>query len=81
MNLELKKPLTAIAYIVAFLAIQTVVQLIVLGAEMAIKGGTPQLDGIGFLIAMGSFSVITIALFAWLKWTPLKEPLSSRAPG
>ena len=80
MNLELKKPLTAIAYIVAFLAIQTVVQLIVLGAEMAIKGDTPQLDGIGFLIAMGSFSVITIALFAWLKWTPLKRTFIQSRP-
>ena len=80
MNFELKKPLTAIAYIVAFLAIQTVIQLIVLGAEMAIKGNTPQLDSIGMLIAMGSFTVVTIILFAWLKWAPIKRDFIQSRP-
>ena len=80
-NFKLPKPLTAIAYIVAFIAIQTVSQAIVLVTEMAIKGDdTIKLGGVDLLIATCCFSVNTIALFGWLKWAPLKRTFIQSRP-
>ena len=78
---KLKKPLTAIGYIIIFLAIQMVAQLIVQIAEMAIKGSMDiQISSIGMLVSMGIFTVVTIVLFAWQKWSPMKRDFIQSRP-
>lgn len=74
------KPLTAIGYLIIFLAIQTVVQVTAVVVEMLIKGTVvTDLDPIGLLISTIVFSLITICLFVWLKWTPVsREYIVSR---
>lgn len=81
MKHQLTMPLTAIAYIVAFLFIQTIIQLIVLLVEKLIfHKPLLQLDAIGMIIAMGTFTVITIVLFARLKWAPLSKAFIQSRP-
>lgn len=81
MKNKLLLPLTAIAYIVAFLSIQTIIQLVVLLAEKLIfHKPLLQLDAIGMIVAMGIFTVVTIVLFARLKWAPLKRTFIQSRP-
>lgn len=81
MKKKLTMPLTAIAYVVAFLCIQTLVQIVTLVVEMIIKHDTSiQLDSIDLLVATASFSLVTIALFVWLKWVPMKKSFIQSRP-
>lgn len=81
MKNKLTMPLTAIAYIVAFIGIQILMQSVALVVEMIINHDTNiRLDSLGLLISTGSFSLVTIALFAWLKWTPMKKTFIESRP-
>ena len=74
MNIELKKPLAAIAYIFVFLCIQAMVSTAVLGFYLLIlKKELSELDSVGMVVATGLFTIITIVLFAWLKWSPVSK--------
>ena len=74
------KPLIAVGYLFIFLAIQTVVQVAALAIEWLIQGNEiTELDAIGLLVSTIVFSLITIGLFTWLKWTPVsREYIVSR---
>lgn len=81
MNYELKKPFTAVAYVVVFLCIQTLVQTIVLAGEMLLLDKEEaQLDSVGLMITMVTFTLLTIALFAWQKWAPLSRQFIQSRP-
>ena len=74
MNYELKKPLWAIGYVFFFLCIQAMASTAVLGFNMLIlKKEATELDPISMIVATGLFTIATIAVFAWLKWSPLSK--------
>lgn len=74
MNCELKKPFTAVAYVIIFLCIQTVVMnIVLLGERLLLDRDVAQPDAIGMIITMVTFTLLTIGLFAWRKWTPLSR--------
>lgn len=74
MNYQLKKPLWAIGYVFIFLCIQAMSSTAVLGFNMLIlKKEATELDPLGMIIATGIFTVATIIVFAWLKWSPLSK--------
>lgn len=80
-NSNLKKPFTAVAYMLVFLAIQAVVQLVVLLAMMAIQQKTfDRLDPLGIIIASVAFSLITITLFIWQRWAPVSRQFIMSRP-
>ncbi|MBR6320917.1 MAG: CPBP family intramembrane metalloprotease [Prevotella sp.] len=66
--------LAAVAYVLIFLAIQVAAQFL-MTAIQAIKQGGPveQLSTVGTMIAMVTFSLVTIILFTLLKWAPVSR--------
>lgn len=79
--MKTKTLFSAIAYVAIFLFIQTVIQLAVWLAEAVINQDTSiQLSAIDTIIAMALFTVVTIVLFAWQKWAPLKRDFIKTRP-
>ena len=73
----------AILFLLAFLAIQFVMQSAVLAVEWAINGKidpTAGLSATGLIIAMAACSVTTIALFVILKWAPISKQFLMTKP-
>lgn len=87
MNKNLK-PLIAVAFVLIFLAIQMIVQTVVLVAELLLNGkllaGDVQADATlsttGLMISMTIFSIVSIALFTVLKWSPVSRSFYDRRP-
>lgn len=79
MKYELNKPFTAVAYVLAFLFIQTVVQTVVLVGEMVFLDKS-SLDALGMIISTVVFTLLTIALFAWQKWALLSRAFLQSRP-
>ena len=74
MNYEFKKPLWAIGYVFFFLCIQAMASTAVLGFNMLVlKKEATELDPISMIVATGIFTLTTIAVFAWMKWSPLSK--------
>lgn len=74
MNNELKKPLWAIGYVFFFLCIQAMASTAVMAFNMLIlKKEASELDPTSMIIATGIFTIATMILFAWMKWSPLSK--------
>ena len=64
----------AVAYVLIFLAIQLIVQTMVMVIQTIKEGGlVEQLSAVGNIITMVTFSLITIILFTLLKWAPVSR--------
>ena len=81
MNFELKKPLWAIGYVFIFLCIQAMASTAVLAFYMLVlKKDVSELDSMGMIVATGIFTVATIVVFAWLRWSPLSRTFIQSRP-
>ena len=77
--------LIAIAYVLIFMAIQMVVQTIVLLVEWLKDGNVAQigdatLSPIALVVSSAIFSVCTIAIFTMLKWSPISRQFIEQRP-
>ena len=69
----------ALFYVVMFLFIQLVVtSAFSLGAKIA---GMPKVPPVMYIVMFSVFNLIVIAVFAWLKWTPVNRKYMRSRPG
>ena len=74
-------PYIAIAYVLVFLFIQVIAELGTLTVESLIQHETlGKIDPIGTIIAAVIFSLVTIALFVWMKWATVSKDFVMTRP-
>jgi membrane protease YdiL (CAAX protease family) len=74
-------PYIAIAYVLVFLFIQVIAEVGTLTVESLIQHETlSKIDPIGTIIAAVSFSLVTIALFLWMKWATVSRDFIMTRP-
>ena len=74
-------PYIAIAYVLVFLFIQVIAELGTLTVESLIQHETlGKIDPIGTIIAAVIFSLVTIALFVWMKWATISKDFVMTRP-
>ena len=59
----------ALIYTIVFAAIQVVVSMLVQGVWMLVMGKESAMNATGMIITMAVFSVLTMVLFLWAKWS------------
>lgn len=59
----------ALIYTVVFAAIQVVVSMLVQGVWMLVMGKESAMNATGMIITMAVFSVLTMVVFLWAKWS------------
>lgn len=59
----------ALIYTVVFAAIQVIVSMLVQGVWMLVMGKESAMSATGMLITMAVFSVLTMVVFLWAKWS------------
>lgn len=59
----------ALIYTVVFAAIQAVVSMLVQGVWMLVMGKESAMNATGMIITMAVFSVLTMVVFLWAKWS------------
>lgn len=59
----------ALIYTVVFAAIQVVVSMLVQGVWMLVMGKESAMNATGMIIMMAVFSVLTMVVFLWAKWS------------
>ena len=74
-------PYIAIAYVLVFLFIQVIAEVGTLTVESLIQHETlGKIDPIGTIIAAVIFSLVTIALFVWMKWATVSKDFVMTRP-
>ena len=63
----------ALIYTVVFIAIQLMAGSVMMTVWMLLKGPGTELDATGTILMMTLFSVVTIALFLYMKWTEVSR--------
>ena len=61
----------AIIYLVMFFAIQAICSFAVMGVWYLVKGVMPGEGGAFLVISTLLFSIVTMLLFGWRRWTPV----------
>ena len=61
----------AIIYLVMFFAIQAICSFAVMGVWYLVKGAMPDGGGLYLVITSLLFSIVTMLLFGWRRWTPV----------
>lgn len=59
----------ALIYTIVFAAIQVVVSMLVQGVWMLVMGKESAMNATGMIITMAVFSVLTMVVFLWAKWS------------
>ena len=59
----------ALIYTVVFAAIQVVVSMLIQGVWMLVMGKESAMNATGMIITMAVFSVLTMVVFLWVKWS------------
>ena len=59
----------ALIYTIVFAAIQVVVSMLVQGVWMLVMGKESAMNATGMIITMAVFSVLTMVVFIWAKWS------------
>lgn len=59
----------ALIYTVVFAAIQVIVSMLVQGVWMLVMGKESAMSATGMIITMAVFSVLTMVVFLWAKWS------------
>lgn len=59
----------ALIYTIVFAAIQVVVSMLVQGVWMLVMGKETAMSATGMIITMAVFSVLTMVVFLWAKWS------------
>lgn len=59
----------ALIYMIVFAAIQVVVSMLVQGVWMLVMGKESAMNATGMIITMAVFSVLTMVVFLWAKWS------------
>jgi len=59
----------AMIYTIVFAAIQVVVSMLVQGVWMLVMGKESAMNATGMIITMAVFSVLTMVVFLWAKWS------------
>lgn len=59
----------ALIYTVVFAALQVVVSMLVQGVWMLVMGKESAMNATGMIITMAVFSVLTMVVFLWAKWS------------
>lgn len=63
----------ALIFTVVFIAIQLMAGSVMMTVWMLLKGPGAELDAMGTILMMTLFSVVTIALFLYMKWTEVSR--------
>ena len=59
----------ALIYTIVFAAIQVVVSMLIQGVWMLVMGKESAMNATGMIITMAVFSVLTMVVFLWAKWS------------
>ena len=59
----------ALIYTVVFAAIQVIVSMLIQGVWMLVMGKETAMNATGMIITMAVFSVLTMVVFLWAKWS------------
>lgn len=59
----------ALIYTIVFAAIQVVISMLVQGVWMLVMGKESAMNATGMIITMAVFSVLTMVVFLWAKWS------------
>lgn len=59
----------ALIYTIVFAAIQVIVSMLVQGVWMLVMGKESAMNATGMIITMAVFSVLTMVVFLWAKWS------------
>ena len=63
----------ALIYTIVFAAIQVVVSMLVQGVWMLVMGKESAMNATGMIITMAVFSVLTMVVFLWAKWSAVSR--------